>query len=125
MDERGSTSGVATDAMGDQSVASMAATLLGSENSDDAAEAAEAVASVFARVQELARENEELRACVSEERSKQLGLLETQRELEWRLRTGTSSDADAAGGREELADMEARLQLVLTENNVLETRARL
>ena len=104
--------------------AMLAATLLETESVDDPDAAATAVASVFARVQELAEENEALRASLSEERTMRLGLLESNRELEWRVRTGASAGADASGARREWEDSEARLQLLLTENNLLEARER-
>ena len=105
-------------------ISSLAAALLDSEAADDPTEAAEAVASVFARVQELAEENEGLRAALGEERTAHLGLLESNRELEWRVRTGATAGADGSGARREWEDMEARLQLLLTENNLLEARER-
>ena len=104
--------------------AMLAATLLETESVNDPDVAATAVASVFARVQELAEENEALRASLSEERTMRLGLLESNRELEWRVRTGASAGADASGARREWEDSEARLQLLLTENNLLEARER-
>ena len=98
-------------------------------NDDDAGdeggggEAAAAVTSIFERVQSLAAENESLRSLLAEERASHLGLLEANRELEWRVKTGTGPGAPAAA-MQEWEEAEAKLSLLLAENNELENRER-
>ena len=87
-------------------------------------DAATAISSIFERVQSLATENEALRATLTEERATHLGLLEANRELEWRVRTGTAEGVPAGAARQEWEDTEAKLALLLAENNELESRER-
>merc|ERR1712138_142488 len=44
------------------------------------------------------------------------------RELEWRVRTGASAGASAGAARREWDEMESKLQLLMSENNLLEQR---
>ena len=115
-------------AAGDVASAAIAAELLAAtdpayENQSPEA-AAEAITGVFSRIEALAAENESLRSALAEERAAHLGLLETNRELEWRVRTGTAASVPATGARQEWEEAEAKLTLLLAENNELESRER-
>ena len=86
----------------------------------------EVVAHALDQVRALAQENEELRRQQAEQREVYIGQLEANRELQWRL-DGTSDSA--AGGTEGAStrdwhDVDGKLQLLLTENNLLEARER-
>ena len=103
----------------------MASALLAATDADESPElAAEAISSVLRRVEQLAAENEALRGELAEERASRLGLLEANRELEWRVRTGTAASVPAGSAQEEWEATEARLALLLAENNELESRER-
>ena len=106
-------------------VAALASELLDGEASvTDEASAANAISAVFERVSGLVAENEALRTALGEERTAHLALLEANRELEWRVRTGAAAGADTGEVRREWEEMETKLQLLLTENNLLEARER-
>ena len=115
------------DTVGDLAAELLAATeMVGTENDADdggGGEAAAAVTDIFERVQSLAAENESLRNSLAEERASHLGLLEANRELEWRVKTGIGPGAPAAA-MQEWKEAEAKLSLLLAENNELENRER-
>ena len=58
---------------------------------EDENAAGNAVASVFTRIRELTSENATLRSELNDERESKLTLLEVNRELDWRVRTGSSA----------------------------------
>lgn len=85
----------------------------------------ELVAQALEQVRALAGENDELRKQVAEHRQAHIAQLEANRELQWRLDAATDSAAagDSASARD-WKDVDAKLQLLLTENNVLEAHER-
>ena len=68
---------------------------------EDENAAGNAVASVFTRIRELTSENATLRSELNDERESKLTLLEVNRELDWRVRTGSSASADTSAAAEE------------------------
>lgn len=83
-------------------------------------DAASTVATVFESVKELTAENETLRASLAEARASHLGLLEDNRQLAWQVQTGAG--APSANG--ELMATEAKMAVLIAENNELESRER-
>jgi hypothetical protein len=108
----------------DAEVASLAAHLLEASDADNEEVTATAVAAVFERVKEMAAENDALRASLSDERTARLGLLEKNRELEWRVKTGVGTGAPVGAVTTEWEEAESKLTLLLAENNELEARER-
>ena len=106
-------------------VEELAGLLLDAEDAPQA-EASASVAQVFERVQELADENAELRRSQKAALRENLALSDANRELEWRVREAGSaaSGSDTSAVRGEFEQLEAKLQLLLTENNMLEARSR-
>ena len=82
-----------------------------------------ALSDALAQVSKLAEDNARLRADLSEQRRTQIRLREANRELEWRCLLTNDTNA-AAAPREEWREMEERLQLLITENGLLEEAAR-
>lgn len=108
----------------DQLVASLAQQLLDAEAAPSQEATADAISSVFARVQDLADENLAMRRAADESRAEEARLLEANRELEWQVKTGGGAAADTFGMKRVLAEAEAKVELLMTENGVLEARAR-
>ena len=77
----------------------------------------EAAAAAVEQVQDLAAENNALRAEVARLRREQLTTLEARSELEVQLAGGK----EAGGAREEFRELTAQLELLITENSLLET----
>jgi chromosome segregation ATPase len=75
-------------------------------------------------VRALADENEELRRQQAEQRQTHIALLEGSREAQWRLEVAGHADAVCAPASTEWNDADVKLQLLLTENNILESRER-
>ncbi|KAL1524857.1 hypothetical protein AB1Y20_019737 [Prymnesium parvum] len=95
------------------------------EAAEGSVEADDAVAHTLEQMKALALENDELRRQHAEQRHAHIALLEVNRELQWRL--DALSDSAAAGeppSERDWRDVDAKLQLLLTENNLLEARAR-
>ena len=101
-------------------VAALASKLLDA----DEGSAASAMADVLERIKELASENEILRASLAEEHETHLNALEANRELNWRVRTGSSAGADATTVTREWEASDAKMALLMGENNELEARWR-
>ena len=101
-------------------VAALASKLLDA----DEGTAASAMADVLERIKELASENEILRASLAEEHETHLNALEANRELNWRVRTGSSAGADATTVTREWEASDAKMALLMGENNELEARWR-
>ena len=81
------------------------------------------VAHALEQVRTLANENEDLRRQQADQRQAHIALLEANRELHWLLEAGHEG-ADGAPASTEWSDVDAKLQLLMTENNLLEGRER-
>ena len=83
--------------------------------------ASPADASSLEHVEGVIAENEELRRRVSDLLHEQLALVETKEQLELKLRLGSGNDAAAV--QAEWRALQEKLQLLMTENSLLETGA--
>ena len=96
------------------------------EDEDETVTPEDALASAIKQLQALTAENAELRRDLAEQRTTHISLREANRELEWRCRAGgEGGDPEgAAEMAEEWRDMEQKVQLLLTENGILESAQR-
>ena len=96
------------------------------EDEDETVTPEDALASAIKQLQALTAENAELRRDLAEQRTTHISLREANRELEWRCRAGgEGGDPEgAAEMAEEWRGMEQKVQLLLTENGILESAQR-
>ena len=94
------------------------------EDEDERVTPEDALANAIEQLRALTAENGTLRHDLAEQRTTHISLREANRELEWRCRAGGGGGDDPEGAAEMAEgwrDMEQKVQLLLTENGILES----